>query len=55
LYESRNKEFVLRLLDKKKLQEARLQWQLINIGIPIALIMLLGWILQWRRKKRFHS
>lgn len=55
LFESRNKEFVLRLLDKKKLQQHRTEWQLINIGLPILLILLLGTIYQWRRKKQFGA
>ena len=55
LFETRNKEFVLRLLDKKKLQEHRLEWQLINIGLPIILILLLGSLLQWSRKKRYAA
>jgi hypothetical protein len=53
LFESRNKDFVLRLLDKKKLVEQRVQWQIINIGLPILLVVLLGSIFQWVRKRKF--
>ena len=53
LFESRNKDFVLRLLDKKKLAEQRVQWQIINIGLPIFLVIILGSIFQWVRKKKF--
>lgn len=55
LFESRNKDFVLRLLDKKKLQEQRTQWQLVNIGLPIVAMLLLGSIFQWRRKKKYNA
>ncbi len=55
LFETRNKEFVLRLLDKKKLQEHRLEWQLINIGLPIIFTLLLGSLFQWGRKKRYTA
>jgi ABC-2 type transport system permease protein len=53
LFESRNKDFVLRLLDKKKLAEQRVQWQIINIGLPIFLVIILGSIFQWVRKRKF--
>lgn len=53
LFESRNKDFTLRLLDKKKVQDQRFKWQLFNIAIPILLIVFVGMILQWRRKSKF--
>ena len=55
LFETRNKEFVLRLLDKKKLQEHRIEWQVINIGLPILFVLILGSLFQWRRKKRYGA
>jgi gliding-associated putative ABC transporter substrate-binding component GldG len=55
LFETRNKEYVLRLLDKKKLQEHRLEWQLINIGLPILFTLILGSFFQWRRKNRYTA
>ena len=53
IFESRNKDFTLRLLDKKKVADEKLDWQLINIAVPIAGIVLFGVIYQYRRKKRF--
>lgn len=53
IFESRNKDFTLRLLDKKKVADEKLNWQLINIAVPIAGIVLFGVIYQYRRKKRF--
>ncbi len=53
IFESRNKDFVLRLLDKKKVAEGRTKWQLINIALPIALVVLIGFTLQYVRKRRY--
>lgn len=55
LFESRNKDFVLRLLDKTKVEEQRTTWQFINILLPIALILLLGALFQFLRKKRYEQ
>ena len=53
IFETRNKEFTLRLLDKKKVEAERTEWQLINIVAPIALLILIGMILQWQRKRKY--
>ena len=53
IFQSRNKDFTLRLLDKKKVEDEKINWQLINIVIPIAMIILFGFIYQWRRKNSF--
>ncbi len=53
IFESRNKDFTLRLLDKKKIQEQRTQWQFINIVVPIGLIILFGLGFQYFRKNRY--
>jgi gliding-associated putative ABC transporter substrate-binding component GldG len=55
IFESRNKDFTLRLLDKKKVVNQKLNWQLINIVIPIAVIILFGLIYQWKRKNSFGT
>jgi gliding-associated putative ABC transporter substrate-binding component GldG len=55
IFESRNKDFTLRLLDKKKVADQKINWQLINIVIPIVLIILFGFIYQWRRKNSFGA
>ncbi len=54
LFESRNKDFVLRLLDKTKVEEQKNMWQAINIGLPVALVILIGLVFQWRRKKKYE-
>ncbi len=53
IFESRSKDFTLRLLDKKKVENEKLNWQLVNICIPIAIIIFFGLIFQWRRKNTF--
>ncbi len=53
LFESRNKEFVLRLLDKKKIAAEKNTWQFINIVLPVILIIITGLLYQWNRKRRF--
>ncbi|MEN9684767.1 MAG: gliding motility-associated transporter substrate-binding protein GldG [Bacteroidota bacterium] len=55
LFESRNKDFVLRLLDKAKVAEQKTIWQLINIGLPIGLVMLCGLFFQWQRKSKHRA
>lgn len=55
IFESRNKDFTLRLLDKKKVADQKSTWQFINIIIPIAIIILFGLVYQWRRKNLFGS
>ena len=55
IFESRNKDFTLRLLDKKKVAEQKTKWQFINILAPVVLIILFGLIYQWRRKIVFAT
>ena len=53
IIQTRNKEIVLRLLDTKKVDAERSEWQLINIALPIILIIILGVIYQQFRRFRF--
>jgi gliding-associated putative ABC transporter substrate-binding component GldG len=53
LFQARNKDFTLRLLNKKKVQEQRTTWQFINIIAPILVILLFGGFYQWRRKQQY--
>jgi len=55
LISARNKEVKLRLLDKARIKKEKLRWQLINIALPIILVLSLGVLLFYRRKKRFAS
>ena len=55
IMETRNKDIVLRLLDSKKINEKRSFWQFINIGLPVLLVILAGFIYQQVRKKKYSS
>ena len=51
--EARNKNVTLRLLDKQKIATEKTKWQFINIVLPIALVLLFGWLYQLKRKRNF--
>ncbi|HEV8271744.1 MAG TPA: gliding motility-associated ABC transporter substrate-binding protein GldG [Chitinophagaceae bacterium] len=53
IMETRNKDFVLRVLDTKKISEQKLIWQIINIVVPLLLVILLGVIYQMVRKMKY--
>lgn len=53
IFQSRNKDFTLRLLDKQKTQEQKSMWQIINIAVPIVVILLFGAVYAWRRKQKY--
>lgn len=51
----RSRELKLRLLDKTKLNSQRLMWQFINLGAPILIIILLGALMIWYRKRKYSG
>ena len=53
ILETRAKDYHLRLLDPKKVEAQRTTWQMINLGIPIALVLLAGMIFQFVRKRKY--
>jgi ABC-2 type transport system permease protein len=55
LYESRNKDFMLRLLDKNRVEQERLQWQLVNMLLPLLMLVLVAWVVQSIRRKKFQQ
>ena len=55
IFESRNKDFTLRLLDKKKVESLRTFWQFMNIGLPIILVLIFGLFFQWVRNKKYAA
>lgn len=55
IIEIRSKEIKLRLLDKGKVKKERNFWTMINIGLPIALILLFGFINKWIRKRKYAA
>ena len=53
LSEAKSKDYTLRLLDTKKINEQRTFWQILNLALPILLIVFSGVIYQWWRKKKY--
>ncbi|MDB5248245.1 MAG: gldG [Segetibacter sp.] len=53
--ETRGKDFTLRLLDKNKILAQKTMWQFVNIGLPVLLVLLFGWLYQMKRKKDFAA
>lgn len=53
IMETRNKDFVLRILDTKKVNDQKTLWQIINIAVPILLIILFGLAYQQVRKRKY--
>ncbi len=49
----RSRDFKLRLLDKSKISEQRLKWQLINLIVPVLLVVLSGLTFTIYRKKKY--
>jgi len=52
---TRNRDFVMRLLDPKKLEQQSATWRWINIGLPLVILLLVAFISQTVRRKRFAS
>lgn len=50
---ARNKEIALRPLDKLRIREERLQWQVINLVLPVVLIVLFGVAGAYIRRRRY--
>ncbi|MES2781016.1 MAG: gliding motility-associated ABC transporter substrate-binding protein GldG [Bacteroidota bacterium] len=55
LIEVRGKEITLRLLNKAKVKKEKLQWQIVNMTIPIALVLVFGFINGLIRKRKYAS
>jgi len=55
--ELRSRTMQMRLLDKVKLREQKLFWQLFNVVLPVLLILIAGlifWLLRHRKYARQH-
>ncbi|MDX2047849.1 MAG: gliding motility-associated ABC transporter substrate-binding protein GldG, partial [Chitinophagaceae bacterium] len=55
ILESRGKDYVLRLLDKKKVEEDKTFWQMVNTALPVLLIIIMIGIYQYMRKRKYQS
>jgi ABC-2 type transport system permease protein len=50
---ARSKQLQIRPLDKVKVQNEKLKWQIINVAVPVVLIFILGLMWSIFRRKRF--
>ena len=53
ILDARAKDYSLRLLDVKKVNDQRSLWQIVNIVLPVLFVCLLGFIYQWWRKRKY--
>lgn len=53
ILQTRGKDYTLRLLDQKKIEESRSFWQALNIMVPIVLVILFGLIYTAVGKRRY--
>jgi ABC-2 type transport system permease protein len=53
LIELRNKELKIRLLDRARLRTEKLQWQLINVGLPLLLLISFAIFQHYYRKRKY--
>lgn len=48
----RNKKVAIPLLDNQKIVDQKQKWQLLNIGLPVALTLLFGIFINYKRRKK---
>ena len=53
ILETRAKDYTLRLLDPSKVEQDRSFWQFINIGLPLILVVLGGYLYQLVRRRKY--
>jgi ABC-2 type transport system permease protein len=51
----RTREFVLRVLDKEKVEQEKTTWQIVNTALPIAMILLFGILRFYIRRRKYSS
>jgi len=55
LIKARNKEIKIRPLDKEKIKEERLFWQVINLFVPLLLVIIFGFSRSYWRKLKYSK
>ena len=55
LIDIRSRELKIRLLDMTKIAKERTKWQLINTMVPIGLIIAMGFVMAFIRKKKYSK
>ena len=51
----RAKKIKIAFLDQEKIAQEKLTWQVINLGIPVALLLIFRWMLNYRRTRKHRS
>ena len=51
----RNKKVTIPFLDEEKINDQKTKWQLINIGLPLCLTLVFGFLIHAIRKKKYGS
>lgn len=51
----RGKQVKMRLLDKTRVKEKRVKWQVLNVGLPILLIIVFGMIKNYLRRRKYSQ
>lgn len=54
LMDLRNRNIEARLLDRQRIDEEKIQWQWLNLLLPLGIIGILGGFFFWWRKKKFQ-
>lgn len=54
LMQAKSKDYKLRLLDTRKVDDDKVFWQWINFAVPVLLILIFALIYQWLRRKRYN-
>jgi ABC-2 type transport system permease protein len=55
LLEARTKDVKLRLLDNGRIRDERNKWRVVNIGIPIAMVLVFASAFMFFRKKKYET
>lgn len=55
LIKARNKEIKIRPLDKERIKEERLFWQVINLFVPLLLVIIFGFLRSYWRKLKYSK
>lgn len=51
----RNKKVVIPILDPEKIKNHKTKWQFINIGAPVILVLICGWIFNLYRRRKYAA
>ena len=55
LAEAKAKDYTPLLLDSKKAKEQKTFWQIINLIVPVAAVLMFAFIFQWLRKRKYKK